>query len=222
VNSIPPIIVYLPHLYLIYVPLGAGATFDSIERNSHRGPTSDRINTVQNATIPIDPALTGFPTQGPNDHVPQGFHAIPHSMLPSSGTAAEVPVPPNPGIATMPAVLLPNAAPPGTISMPQNTAGLFTLERLGQMMLSLEARLSLQEQNKAKPEVQLQPTPPAAEELTMDEEIITTRPRTWPTRATPPQTCQQATHSAVREQSHNVRTKVGTNPMNLDLHEKPK
>jgi len=32
-------------------------------------------------SIPIDPTLSGFPTQGPNDDVPQGFHTVPYSMI---------------------------------------------------------------------------------------------------------------------------------------------
>jgi len=32
-------------------------------------------------SIPIDLTLSGFPTQGPNDDVSQGFHAVPYSMI---------------------------------------------------------------------------------------------------------------------------------------------
>lgn len=142
-------------------------------------------------------------------------------MLPSHGPADNVPGPPNPGVATMPALMLPTAAIPGTVSMPQSSPGLFTLERLGQMILSLEARLSLQEQNKAKPEVPFQPTPPVVEELSMEEEMIETRPRTWPPRATPPKTRRQAIQTAATGQSHDVR-KVQTDPVNLEAQEKLK
>jgi len=75
-------------------------------------------------SIPIDPALSDFPTQGPNDDVPQGFHAVPYSMI---------------------LFLLTTQSMPGTSNAGLPSRGPFTMETLATMLLSIEKWLTLQE-----------------------------------------------------------------------------
>jgi len=68
-------------------------------------------------SIPIDPALSGFSTQGPNDDVPQGFHAVPYSMILFLSTTQSM---------------------PGTSNAGLSSRGPFTMETLATMLLSIE------------------------------------------------------------------------------------
>jgi hypothetical protein len=151
-------------------------TYDMIARHSDPPKTISTIATVP--TIPIDPALTGFLTDGPNDSVPPGFHAMPHSMLPDLVTCQDMTHPPNP-------------IPPTIVGGP------VTLDRLAQMLVALEGRLTLQERCHVDQELQHQSNPPVVVAVPTEEHpaIVESRPRTWPTRATPAQTRSKVTQS---------------------------
>ena len=73
-----------------------------------------------------------------------------------------------------------------------------TLERLAQMMTSLEARLTLQESKKTDVTEGSQPAPADTHEHMMEEEESQgeSRPKTWPNRATPLQTRRKTTEIA--------------------------
>ena len=79
--------------------------------------------------IAVDPALNGFPTQGPNDYVPEGFCAMPYTM--------QAPA--------LPSSAIPPLAIPGLPTASPTIEGPLTMERLTQMVVSLQARLTLQE-----------------------------------------------------------------------------
>ena len=68
-------------------------------------------------SISIDPALSGFLTQGPNNDVPQGFHAVPYSMIPFFLTTQSI---------------------PGTSNTGLPSGGPFTMETLVTILLSIE------------------------------------------------------------------------------------
>ena len=147
--------------------------------------------------IPIDPALTEFLTHGPNNHMPQGYHAIPFYMLPSFWSAYNMP-----GSAinlsdTHSSVPLPTI-PPVMMSTQSNSGEFLTLERLAQMMTSLKTRLTLQESKKNNVTEESQPASADTHEPIMEEEESKgeSRLKTWPNRATPLQTCQTPTKIA--------------------------
>lgn len=95
-------------------------------------------------TVPIDPALNGFPTNGPNDCVPNGFHPIPYTMVRSPAIPQPMPVPSVVGHPVMPSSFPWLVSNPGS-SVPRPPGGSVTMERLAEMVLSLEARLTSQE-----------------------------------------------------------------------------
>jgi len=123
-------------------------------------------------SISIDPALSGFLTHGPNDDVPQGFHAVPYSMIPLLPTTQSMPSTSNAG--------LPSREP-------------FTIETLATMLLSIEKQIILQEtqRNITNQESRVPNVDTSAHALSMPKEQLTMepRPRTWPDWMTPPQTC---------------------------------
>ena len=91
--------------------------------------------------VAIDPSLHGLPTQGPNDYVPHGFHPIPYSMVHSREC---MPM----SLVDGRALMAPSCPPPLTIqgaTVSPHSDGILTMERLAQMVLSLEARLTSQE-----------------------------------------------------------------------------
>lgn len=152
-------------------------------------------------SIPLDPVLSGFPTQGPNDQVPQGFRAIPYSMIPSFITAGTAPEPSYPG-------------PP--------SGGDISLQTLTTMMLALDKRLKLQEsqRNIAYPNNHALNSSTLIEGTTNPEEqqsIPTTRPMTWPDRVTPAQTSRQTTQETGGPEV--MDTTVGAGQY-LDIQEK--
>jgi hypothetical protein len=154
------------------------------------------IVTQQVPSLLIDPALNGFPTQGPNDHVPHGFHAMPYSMLPSSRTAQTMPGPSAPGSLAIPPSLPLHTATSGTEAVPAGSGEQLTIERLAHMISSLQARLTFHE---TKDKVGNQESNHLATKTIAEEPIIGSenlisenRPRTWPDRATPPQTRRKA------------------------------
>lgn len=168
-----------------------------IERNPDHDMNIPNIVKLPVTSIPIDPALTGFPTHGPNDHVPQGYHAIPSCMLPSFGSAHNMPGPSTNFSDTRSSVPLP-PIPPLMMSTQPNSGEFLTLERLAQMMTSLEARLTLQESKKTDVTEGSQPAPADTHEPMMEEEESKgeSRPKTWPNRATPLQTRRKTTEIA--------------------------
>jgi hypothetical protein len=178
---------------------GSWPAVAAIESKDHPGLLVSRNATKLTTPIPIDPALTGFPTHGPNDDVPPGFHSMPHSLFPPLATTPNMPGVP-PIATTFQSTTVPHMAIPGTMSMPLNSEGTLTLERLGQMILSLETRLTLQEHHhNPVPTTSSQlPAIPVLEEIqsVVQPMVLETRPRTWPTRATPPQTRRKATQTA--------------------------
>jgi hypothetical protein len=192
--------------------------YDMMARHSDPPKTLSAIATVP--TNLIDPALTGFPTDGPNNSVPPRFHAMPHSMLPDLVTSQVMTHPPNPIPPTM-------------------AGGPVTLDRLAQMLVALEGRLTLQERRHVDQELQHQPNPLVVVAVSMEGHpmIVETRPRTWPTRATPAQTRWKATQSASESNAlgegherpmhgangrRHGRTKAKqTDGLQLDVKEKP-
>ena len=157
-----------------------------IERNPNHDMNISNIVKLPVTSILIDPALTGFPTHGPSDHMPQGYHAILSSMLPSFGSAYNMPGPSMNFSDTHSSVLLPTI-PPVMMSTQPNSGGFLTLERLAQMMTYLEVRLILQESKKNDVTERSQPVCANTHEPMMEKEESKgeSRQKTWPNRATP-------------------------------------
>jgi len=144
-------------------------------------------------SIPIDPIPSGFPTQGPNDDVPQDFHTVPYSMI---------------------LFLLTTQSMPGTSNAGLPSRGPFTIETLATMLLSIEKKIILQEtqrnitnQESRDPNMDTSAHAPSMpkEQLTMEP-----RPRTWPDQTTSPQThCKtiQQAAEATYEQEADINDK---------------